>query len=229
MAFTPEIVKGDRLYDLIVRLVRKHKPKTIVEIGSANGLGSTQAFIEGIKAEKLENECTLFCLEASRDNFTDLMDNIRECSFVKACNASSVTVEDYITDKEIDAFFDTHGYFFNVIRYYNRETVKKWREREIMMIKGLGIHNVNGLSRFVFTDAKINDNPRNIGMVLIDGSAFTGLAETIKVWGAEIIIMDDVNDIKCWEAAHFLQQQTYDMIEEDNQYRNGFAAFKRID
>ena len=52
----PEIY-NDELFYKILELVQKYKPKTILEIGSAEGTGSTQALIKGIN-----HTCILFCV-----------------------------------------------------------------------------------------------------------------------------------------------------------------------
>ena len=75
MSFQPEITKGDPLYELIVQLVVEYKPKSILEIGSGNGLGSTQAFIEGVEVSKTTDTCKIFCIEAHPERFIELKKN----------------------------------------------------------------------------------------------------------------------------------------------------------
>ena len=82
MSFTPEIVKGDPLYDLIVRLVKKHLPEKIIEIGSADGRGSTQAFIEGL-GESVEN-VEMICIEAHPGRYKELCENVKDYSFINS-------------------------------------------------------------------------------------------------------------------------------------------------
>jgi hypothetical protein len=36
-------------------------------------------------------------------------------------------------------------------------------------------------------------------MVIIDGSAFTAMAEVRQLFGSKLIVLDDVLDIKSWE------------------------------
>jgi len=65
-----------------------------------------------------------------------------------------------------------------------------------------------------------------IDLVLIDGSAFTGYAEFKKVDGAKVIVLDDTQDVKCWEAyQELLKRDDYELYKENKELRNGFAIF----
>jgi hypothetical protein len=221
MPFIPEIVSGDPLYNLIVDLVVKHKPKTILEIGSANGRGSTKAFIEGIHEAKLQDHCIMFCLEAKLDRYNELIREVKDHSFIKCVWASSIPIDEYMTEKQIELFMQSHGYDYNIKRH-STGTVKQWRKSEINEIISNGVAQ-DGL--FYVLD-RVDKKP--FDMVLIDGSAFTAMKEYEIVNGAGIIIMDDTKDIKC-DLPHRLIQKTgcYEIIEDSGNYRNGFAAFRR--
>lgn len=219
MNFQPEIVSGDPLFTLIARLVVEYKPKSILEIGSANGLGSTQAFIAGIMTAGIDKKCKLYCLEANPERYAALVKNVEGLKFTKTINACSVPLDRMMTEEDIEAFM-TRGYRYNINRFYNIETVKGWRANEIAMIESAGIPQ-NGI------EMARTRNKGPFDMVLIDGSAFTGDADTEMVIDSKIVIMDDTMDIKCNQAAAALVNVGFDMIAEDVEHRNGFAAFKR--
>ena len=220
MEFQPEIIKGDPLYELIVRLIVEHKPATILEIGSANGHGSTQALIEGIKNVGIENRCEMICLEMHSEKFKELTAVTQEYPFITCIHASSIPIDQYMEENEVKDFMSAHGYTFNIIRYFNVDTVKKWREDEICFITKNGI-NQDGIERAITCSGK-----RNFDMVLIDGSAFTAQKECEKILGAKVIILDDTKDIKCWNARIFLTMTgLYKLITEDITYRNGYSVF----
>ena len=220
MTFQPEIVSGDPLFELIKRLVVEFKPKSILEIGSANGLGSTQAFITGITEAKIGKKCKLFCIEPNPERFADLEENVAGLKFVNCINAFSVPVGKAMTDEDIDDFMAINrGY--NVHRLYSAETVKDWLHAELDMVER-GPISQDGISQ------AMSKNKGAFDMVLIDGSAFTATAELIELHGSPIVIMDDTLDIKCHEAMTLLSgDDAYCLIEEGREYRNGYAAFKR--
>ncbi len=223
MGFEPEIVKGDPLYELIVGLVKEKKPKTILEIGSANGLGSTQAFLEGLGDR---TDCKMFCIEADPERFIELKENVNSKRFVECINASSVPVDLYMSEKDIDAFMMSVGYMYNIRRFYNNGTIKKWRADEIKLIRDNEIPQ-NGISQVWFKSDYVSPD-----IVLMDGSAFSGEAELTRLFGSKIIIMDDIMDIKNHSPMRtmleYCQEGHYKQLAIDTKYRNGFAAFEEV-
>jgi hypothetical protein len=219
MTFRAEIVAGDPLFSLIRDLVVEHKPKTILEIGSANGLGSTQAFLAG--TAEAGHKCKLVCLEANSERFADLKKNVAGLPFVTCINACSVPVDRMMDEAAIDEFM-ARGYKYNINRYYPRETVKTWLSSELEMITTSGIPQ-NGIELAL---KKTRGKP--FDMVLVDGSAFTGREDTRLVMGAGVIVMDDTMDIKCHDAvADVMESGQYQMVADNREARNGFAAFIR--
>jgi hypothetical protein len=64
-------------------------------------------------------------------------------------------------------------------------------------------------------------------LVLIDGSEFTGEPELDELYGAKYILLDDTMTFKNWVNYERLSKDSnYELIEEDQSCRNGFAAFK---
>jgi hypothetical protein len=221
MSFNPEVVKGDPLYDLIVELVIKYKPETILEIGSANGQGSTQAFISGIQSAGIQDKCKLYCMEADIDRYNELFEVKEKYPFLTCIWSSTVSLDDYMTEGQIELFMQNHEYNYN-IKKHSVETVKGWRKEEIDKLVKSGISQDGLLFVSNVIDQKFFD------MVLIDGSAFTALAEFGMVNGAKIIIMDDTRDIKNELPCKLIKNGgLYDTIVENTVYRNGFAAFRR--
>ena len=65
--------------------------------------------------------------------------------------------------------------------------------------------------------------------MLIDGSEFTGEAELAEVYGAEFILLDDVNIYKNWTNLQKLAADGNYLLRELNlAVRNGFAVFEKI-
>jgi hypothetical protein len=221
----PEIVAADPLWNTICALVKKNRPKTILEIGSANGKGSTQAFITGIDQAKLRDECRMFCVEANPDHFVQLTETVSQLPFVECINASSIPIGQYMSELQIEEFMGDHqhGYAFNIIRYHNIDTVKKWRNDEIEMILAYAIEQ-NGIAT-----ALEQTGGKGFDMVLIDGSAFTADVEFEMVCGANVIVMDDTHDIKCFNAmTKAFRTGKYTLLGGDSLWRNGFAALGKV-
>ena len=68
-------------------------------------------------------------------------------------------------------------------------------------------------------------------VALVDGSPFSGRYETdwlIKE-GVDVIMLDDIEDIKCRDAYLFLlnPDSGYVLVKENKYLRNGYAIFEK--
>lgn len=210
----PEIW-NDELFFKIIELVEKHKPQTMLEIGSAEGRGSTQAFIKGI-----HHDCKLFCVEINKERFKILSESMYDYDYIHCIYGSSVSIEDVMSEKKVELFYYDHPEFN--LRKYPIEMVKTWRRNDISAMRRMGTPDnvIDSIKKNFFID--------KFDMVLIDGSAFTADAEFNKIIGAKIIILDDIFDIKNYNNHKCLSTEDgYDMIKENKKLRNGYSIFKR--
>src|SRR5215218_10060196 len=93
----PEIVR-DELYQLLERLAREEYLRTVLEIGSSAGAGSTAALVAGIRANP--RRPTLFCLELSKVRFDALCKTYQREPQVNCVNASSVPASTFPSETE---------------------------------------------------------------------------------------------------------------------------------
>ncbi len=212
----PEI-KGDDFYRLISRLCREERPRHILEIGSSAGQGSTNAFFEGIKDNA--GRSTLFCIEVSTPRFEKLRETYAANPLVVCYNASTVSVADFPKPWEVARFYASEQSGLN---QYELPLVLSWLDQDIEYVRTAGVP----------TDAieliKSDHGIDHFDMVLIDGSEFTGSVELDRVYGAKLILLDDTNTYKCFEARQrLLADPAYELIADDQALRNGFSAFRR--
>ena len=220
MSFQPEIV-DDELSQLIEDIVVRVKPEIIIEIGSADGRGSTQAFLRGRKRAGLENKCAMYCLEMIPERHAELVKNAGGEPLVVCENVSSVDASDFMTEVEIEHFIKVHPELG--IASIGAETVKGWLRRDLIMLEHLGLEQDWLLKFCLYGRLRAHKT-----IVLIDGSPFTVLAEYWMVRDADIIIMDDTMDIKCWDAYQDAKASgVYKMTAENKKLRNGYAVFER--
>jgi len=212
--FRPEIL-DDKLFYKIIDLIKTEKPRSIIEIGSATGLGSTQAFIRGIRESGANS--TLCCIESVLPRYNALVANTSKYGFVRQIRASSVPSTSLMTEQQIDEFWHQNPNLN--IRQYSLEMIKSWRTEDIQEAADIPHNGIKIAKEILGCDVP--------EMALIDGSAFSGYAELIELWGTKIIILDDVMDIKNLSSYKKLSMdESYVMIEEDRSYRNGYAVFK---
>lgn len=212
----PEI-KDDDFYRLISRLCREERPRHILEIGSSAGQGSTNAFFEGIKDNA--GQSTLFCIEVSTPRFEKLRETYAASPFVVCYNASTVSVGDFPKSWEVARFYVSEKSGLN---RFALPLVLSWLDQDIEYVRAAGVPT-NAIELI-----KADHGIDHFDMVLIDGSEFTGSVELDRVYGAKLILLDDTNTYKCFEARQrLLADPAYELIADDQALRNGYSAFRR--
>ena len=216
----PPEVSNDEFYSSLKNLASNPKIKTILEIGSSSGGGSTQAMVEGILERDNLTDIKLYCMELSRPRYIKLTEAYEKYNFVKSYNLSSIPLVDFPSNEEVELFYKSIKTNLN---NYPLETILNWLKQDIDYIIKNSV-NYDGIS-FIKQANSIN----KFDFVLIDGSEFTGERELIKVIGANYIALDDVNAFKCFSAYKILSTHFgYKLIAQNLQLRNGFAIFEKI-
>jgi hypothetical protein len=215
----PGEIKNDDFYVAILRISYQANIKTVLEIGSSAGGGSTEAFVKGLSHNP--NHPVLFCVEVSTSRFKQLEDRYRDLGFVKCSNVSSVPVASFPTPQKVTQFYKTTKTSLN---RNSLDEVLGWLDQDLKYIEAAGvpqdgirrIKNANGIDAF--------------DMVLIDGSEFSGVSELEATYGAKLILLDDVNSFKNWtNNARLKADPNYELILENLTLRNGYSVFKRVD
>ncbi|MEH2001509.1 MAG: FkbM family methyltransferase [Nostoc sp.] len=215
----PPEIKNDEFYAAIQKIAKEEDIKTVLEIGSSSGEGSTEAFVTGLRENP--NKPTLFCMEISKTRFTELKNNYKNEYFVKCYNMSSVSVKEFPDEKEIIDFYNSHHTNLNL---YPLEHVLGWLRQDIEYINNSGVSD-NGIQKI-----KQENNIDCFDLVLVDGSEFTGQAELDEVYGAKFICLDDITTFKNYRNHQkLLADQNYVLIAESTTVRNGYSIFKKIE
>lgn len=213
---SPEI-KNDIFYQKIYDLAKNEHLKTILEIGSSSGDGSTEAFVLGI----LQNpyKPTLYCMEISKPRFAALHQRYNLVPCVKCYNVSSVPVSSFPSEQEILHFLITTP---TNLSSHGPNTVLRWLRQDIQYVQESRVPQ-NGIEII-----KRENCIEYFDMVLIDGSEFTGIAEFKLIYGAKFILLDDISGFKNYSNyVNLLKDPHYELIEENKTLRNGYAIFKR--
>jgi hypothetical protein len=125
--YIPPEVSNDSFYKMIVEVASYPEVKSILEIGSSSGEGSTAAFVEGIK--KNPSKPSLFCMEVSKVRFEKLKNYYSDLPQVKAYNVSSVSAKDFPSEKSILNFLRRHAPVFghkDQIYMYEKNTISSF-------------------------------------------------------------------------------------------------------
>jgi hypothetical protein len=212
----PEI-KNDLFYTMIIDIVKGSNIKNILEIGASSGDGSTEAFILGKKGK----DCKLFSIEVCTERFTVLKDRYKDDSNFFPLNISSVSLDKFPSKEEITMFMRLNP--LSSLAPWPVETVMGWYDKDIEYVKKNnifedGIKMVKSVYGIKYFDC-----------VLIDGSEFTGKPELNEIYGAKIIMLDDIKAYKNWtNHRRLLGDPNYQLLIECNFLRNGFSIFQKI-
>ncbi|MBJ6727760.1 O-linked N-acetylglucosamine transferase family protein [Geomesophilobacter sediminis] len=213
----PEI-KDDEMHQMIVELAQRPDVKTILEIGSSAGGGSTSAFVAGLLRNPVRP--TLYCMEVSGPRFEVLAGTYREIPEVRCYRASSVPRERFPSEEQVRDFYRTTRTNLNA---YPEDEIVRWLRQDLEYIAEAKV-NEEGIRTI-----KRENNIDTFDMVLIDGSEFTGEAELEEVYGARFILLDDTVAYKNWATYHRLAKDpNYRLLRENHRLRNGYAVFERV-
>lgn len=214
---SPEI-KDDEFYAAIEQVAREEDIRTVLDIGASSGQGSTEAFVNGL--QKNPNQPTLFCIEVSRPRFRELQKQYAEHPFVKCYNVSSVALEQFSDAEKVICFYKNTP---STLNNFPLEKVLDWLRRDVKTINDSGVAS-NGIKQ-IKQENKIDF----FDVVLIDGSEFTGNAEFTEIYGAKIILLDDIKAFKNYENhQRLLTDENYVLVKQNISLRNGYSMFKRI-
>ena len=211
----PEI-SGGPFFEAIVNTIAEYKPDVIIEVGSSNGLGSTMALVIG--RDKVGTG-EIHCIEIDKGRCDGFKENHRNREFVHLHEGCSVSLIDYMSEKMARTLWDNNPQFNCHAEHIDK--ILGWRKSEMNDIS-LKSTPMNKLDECI--DCHFIPNT----FVLLDGSAFTGEAELIKVLGAKVIALDDTVDIKHFNSCKQLNSNAYYKIKAKNDNdRNGWAIYVR--
>ncbi len=214
----PEIL-DDEFSFLLTRLVAQEELNTILEIGASSGAGSTEAIYQGI----VQNPGTVevYSMEVSAPRFAALQERYAREPRMHGVHASSIRIDEFPTEQEVAAFYHAHKTNLN---RYPLERVLEWLKQDVDYIKQ------NGVPQGGIDLIKKKAGVKVFDLVLIDGSEFTGAAELKQVYGAKLILLDDIFSFKNYQNNARLQKDPlYESVISNLQLRNGYAVFKRRD
>ncbi|MBV5322402.1 MAG: hypothetical protein JZU60_01045 [Ilumatobacteraceae bacterium] len=215
----PPEIKNDMFYSALKMMASNPHVKTILEIGSSSGQGSTEAFVEAIRVRQDKQSVRLFCMEVSKERFANLAKAYANDTFVKCYNMSSVALNEFPRREEVVNFYNTTHTILNA---YQLDQILGWLQADINYVVSSGLH-FNGIHRI-----KQENQIDIFDLVLIDGSEFTGEREYYAVAGSRIIALDDINAHKCFNVYHMLKNHaSYRLVIENFELRHGFAVFER--
>jgi hypothetical protein len=209
MIGTPgQINRGSSLGEIIYNLCLQDDIKTIVEIGTWNGMGSTKCIYDAVLDKK--EEYLVYTLECNAEFYQKCLENYKNLPKLDNFNFILGTIVD--PEENIDPISNFDDKFF---QQYSREAQSIWRNEDVENCK----KSKNVLDII----------PEKIDLLILDGGEFSGLSEYQKLKDrSTYFILDDTNVIKNYEVAKSIRNNNeFQLLHESNE-RNGYLVAKKI-
>lgn len=187
--------------NLIYETILKFDIKSIVEIGTWNGMGSTKCVIQAIKDKKKEIEFKT--IELYPEMYFEAKDNLsQDLNYVEIINGKIIEFE--------DLFWFDHS----MINFDKDEHARLYFNKDLNYIKE---------SKNV-----IHLLPKKIDLLILDGGEYSTYPEWQKLKDrTNIVILDDTNILKCSKIRQeIIESNKYVTLFDNLNIRNGFSIFK---
>jgi hypothetical protein len=209
MIGTPgQINRGSSLGEIIYNICLQVDVKTIVEIGTWNGMGSTKCIYDAISIKS--GDYLVYTLECNERFYNTCMENYRALPKLKNFNFILGTIIE--PEENINPISNFDDRFFN---QYSRLTQSEWRNEDVENCK-------NAKNVFAIL-------PKKIDLLILDGGEFSGLSEFNKLKDRSLyFVLDDTNTIKNHEVARFIRISGEFKVLHDSNERNGFLVAKKL-
>jgi hypothetical protein len=213
----PEII-GDEFHEAIASAAADPRVQTILEIGASSGEGSTAALIEG--ARRNPSRPTIHAIEASPARYRALIERHGDLEFFRGYNLSSISPGRFPSEERVRAFYEGTP---SALNSEPLSVVLDWLRGDIRTL------TTNGLTGDGIRQIKEQQGLETFDLVLIDGSEFTGSEELEDVYGAALVLLDDISTFKNFDGfARLDADESYRLVEVSRELRNGYAVFERV-
>ena len=210
---------GDELAEALTKLAMLPFVKSIVEVGSSDGRGSTSALIAGIRERPDQHEVRLFCFEISRVRFEKLSQLLIDENYAVPVNLPSVNSERIATRGLVEL---AHRDPELRLSQFRLDEVMRWRQQDLDYLLASG-RDIDGI-QVVRDRYSVSD----VDLAFIDGSEFTGRADAQALRGCGVFVLDDTETLKGSSAGQeILSWGGYEEVLRRRDVRNGFAVLVR--
>lgn len=201
---TGQINRGSIFGEYIYEYTKKSDVKTIFEIGTWNGLGTTKCIYDGI-INSNKRDYLVLSLECNLQRHKEAKQNLLPLANFNLIYGSIVSLE------EISSIIED---------YKRKKPIPDWMYEDILHLK---------ISPYIGDII-----PEKIDLLILDGGEFTSKVEFEKLWKfSKYIFLDDTNislTIKNVEVRKFIidNPNIFEIIVDDLNTRNGYLISKNL-
>ena len=203
---------GKYLYDL----VDIYKPRVILDIGAATGLGSTKILAESVK--QLNLKAKIYAVEAQEETFNNLKINISEYSFVEPILGTFINIKTIPCWETVISDIRTYGKV--LLENYSENEILNWFDNNYAILNNLSCMQ---------KDVKLLIRDEIFDLVFFDSGEFFAKEELKEfINKTNIVVLDDINTYKnSFNNQYLLNHPDWIQIKCSTNERNGWSAFKR--
>lgn len=208
----PEITLNSEFGKNIIKFLQDNNIKTVIEIGSGAGNGSTQCLLRALSENPFESK--LYCFEARIQNYYHLINFTLMYPWCKCYNNSPISYSDFIVKDYNKDFWESE---YNIFKNDEslKNTIKTWYDDDLVFFKNEPFSILPNISA---------------ECVLIDGCEFSGYSE-YKMLHPDVkhIMLDDCFGAFKTRQVYFelLDNKNWKLINEGAE-RNGWAIFSKV-
>jgi hypothetical protein len=204
---TGQINLDSNLGKLIYDIVSRNDIKSIVEIGTWNGHGSTECIRKSI-IDNNKSDYVVYSLEINERMYREAIKREFPSNF-------NILLGRIIEESDLD-WMNWDEYFNTPEGNYHLGSKRDWLNDDIINLRS--------------TENIINIIPDKIDLLILDGGEFTTYPEFTKIGSrSRFIVLDDTKELKCDRIRKELINNTNYTIIVDNLYdRNGFLIAEKI-
>jgi hypothetical protein len=214
------------MYNTLVDLASRPEVRTVIEIGSTDGRGSTMALREGLEQNPNFPAVRLVCIEAVRQMY-DVLAATR-APYMKCYRVCSTPPKEHYTDAEIERFF-AEDWPKNPFSCPAQRQEPSWHKRERDRYNLYFIREKLPLEGVALV--KDRNQVEHFDLALVDGGTYSGRADVKAVYGAKYLVLDDIHTLKCtWVFQELCRDPAYRLIMHKpcTTAHFGYAAFERV-
>jgi glycosyltransferase involved in cell wall biosynthesis len=203
-------------YLSLYQMAHEEPLKHVIEIGSSTGTGSTRILVEALKSR---SDVALYCLEAQPEKYAELQARYAGLPWV---HCLPYFAKDPIQFPSREQIWEFYRHADTVLRRYSFDEVFSWLESELKLYAQRP-HQVSGVAWL-----RQQYGIEHFDLAVLDGSEFTGDQDLDLVYGARVLILDDVTSYKNHaNYRRLMQDPAYVLIQENLKWQHGTAVFKQ--
>ena len=210
-----QILSDSKMGQALRRVIGRFRPRSLLDLGAASGLGSTTVLAEGLVEHKLD--ARIYAVESGRDTFLRLKQNVVRFASVTPLHGNVVDatrLPDWDT-----VLADIRSRPNHVLEHITMDELRHWYDhawKETKTLWGQG--------------SVLQQIPERVfDLVVLDADLFFAReALTAVVEHANIVVLDDVTEHKNAANHDFLAAHPdWEMLDMDLQDRHGWSIFRR--